>query len=102
MTARRCQSPPEPEPCTRLGALDAGWRHAVVHPSDVLVLQHTGADVGQWQLVAAHLEHGVAVGRFKAQRSTLVRGALALWHDGRVTRYDTGPLASALSRNGAA
>lgn len=102
MTSARRLSPPEPEPCTRLGALDAGWRYAIAHPSDVLVLQHTGADVGRWQLKAAHLGHGVAVGGFKALRHTLVRGALALWHDGRVTRYETGPLAPAVSRKGAA
>lgn len=78
-----------PEPCTRLGAVDAGWRHAYHHPGEVLVLQHSGAEGNRWQLQAHALDHGAAVAAFKLCRVPIVRGAVALWHSGRVSRYAT-------------
>jgi len=78
-----------PEPCTRLGAVDAGWRFAVANPGEVLVLQHSGAEGNRWQLRAHSLEVGVAVVAFKAHRQNVVHGAVALWHAGHVTRFDT-------------
>lgn len=78
-----------PEDCTRLAAVDAGWRFAVQHPGEALVLQHSGADGNRWQLRVHSLEHGVAVAAFKHLRGVVVHGAVALWHGGRVSRYGT-------------
>lgn len=78
-----------PEPCSRLGAVDAGWRLAERHRGQVLVLQHSGAEGNRWQLRAACVELGAAVATFKARRREVVRGAVALWHAGRVIRYET-------------
>lgn len=78
-----------PEPCTRAGAVDAGWRFAYQHPGEVLVLQHSGAEGNRWQLRVHSFEHGVAVAAFKHLRAVVVQGAVALWHGGRVSRYGT-------------
>lgn len=89
------------EPCTRSAALDAGERYAARHPGDALVLRHTGADGQRWQLVSHHPEHGLAVARFKRDRDTLVRGGLAIWNHGIVTRFELGELAEgAVRRSG--
>lgn len=86
------------EPCTRTGALDAGWRFAAEHPGDALVLRHTGAEGQRWQLAVVDQQLGVAVREFKRERTTLVRGAIAVWFGGRVQRFDLGELAG--SRTG--
>lgn len=78
-----------PEPCTRLGAVDAGWRLAERQRGLVLVLQHSGAEGNRWQLRAACVELGAAVAAFKGRRAQVVHGAVALWHAGRVSRYET-------------
>lgn len=78
-----------PEDCTRLAAVDAGWRFAAEHPGEALVLQHSGADGNRWQLRVHSLEHGVAVAAFKHLRDGVVHGAVALWFNGRVSRYGT-------------
>jgi hypothetical protein len=78
------------EPCTRQGALDAGWRFAGTNPGDALVLQHSGADGNRWLLRAASLELGLAVATFKERRDEVVHGAVALWHNGRVSRFEAG------------
>jgi hypothetical protein len=83
---------PEPEPCTRLAAVEGGWRFAAQHPGEVLVLQHSGCEGNRWQCRGASLEHGRAVAEFKRLRETVVHGALALWHAGRVSRYEMGEL----------
>ncbi len=80
------------EPCTRLAAVEAGWRFAVQHPGEVLVLQHTGALGNRWQCPSASVEHGRAVAEFKRRRETVVHGAVALWTNGRVSRYESGTL----------
>lgn len=85
------------EPCTRQGALDAGWRLAGANPGDALVLQHSGAEGNRWLLRAASLEYGFAVAAFKERRADVVRGAVALWHNGRVHRFEAG---AALHRTG--
>lgn len=86
VTARLTGSP---EPCTRLGAVDAGWRFATQHPGETLVLQHSGAEGNRWQLREHSLEHGLAVAAYKAHRQQVVHGAVALWCAGRVSRYET-------------
>ncbi len=78
-----------PESCTRLAAVEAGWRFAATAPGEVLVLQHSGAEGNRWQLRARSLEQGVAVAAFKDHRRHVVAGAIALWSRGRVSRYET-------------
>ena len=78
-----------PEPCTRLGATDAGWRLAAQHPGEVLVLQHSGAEGNRWQLRGHAVEHGAAVAAFKRARAVVVHGAVAVWAAGRVSRFET-------------
>lgn len=78
-----------PEACTRLAAVEAGWRFAGQCPGEVLVLQHSGAEGNRWQLRTSDLEHGVAVAAFKHFRQHVVAGAVALWANGRVQRYET-------------
>ena len=78
-----------PEACTRLAAVDAGWRLAVEHPGEVLVLQHSGAEGNRWQLREHAVEHGEAVAAFKRWRAQVVHGAVALWAAGRVSRFET-------------
>lgn len=88
MTARLTGSP---EPCTRQGAIDAGWRLAGERYSgEALVLQHSGADGNRWQVRAHTFELGRAVEAYKQHRTQVVHGAIALWHRGRLNRFDTG------------
>lgn len=77
-----------PEPCTRMGAIDAGWRVAGSYVGEAIVLQHSGAEGNRWQVRAHSLELGVAVAAFKQHRAHVVHGAIALWHRGRLNRYD--------------
>lgn len=79
-----------PEPCTRTGAIDAGWRAAVSFVGEAIVLQHSGAEGNRWQVRAHSLELGIAVAAFKVHRDEVVRGAIALWHRGRLNRFETG------------
>lgn len=88
------------EHCTRTAALDAGWRYAAKHPGETLVLRHTGCEGQRWQLAGHDLSLGLAVREYKRERETLVRGAVALWSDGLVKRFDVGELAGAPSRTG--
>lgn len=76
------------EPCTRLAAVEAGWRFAGKCPGEVLVLQHSGAEGNRWQLRASDIEHGIAIGAFKQYRKHVVHGAIALWSRGQVIRYE--------------
>lgn len=85
------------EPCSRSGAIDAGWRLAVQHAGEALVLQHSGVDGQRWQLRASSLEFGLAVAEYKRRREQVVNGAVALWHNGRINRFDT---AAELGRTG--
>lgn len=79
-----------PEPCTRAAAREAGWRFQLQCCGETLVLQHSGADGNRWQLRAHSLEHGLAVQAYKERRPHVVHGAIALWNNGHVTRFDTG------------
>jgi hypothetical protein len=80
-----------PEPCTRQGAIDAGWRLAGAQCSgEAMVLQHSGADGNRWQLRAHSFELGRAVEAYKQHREHVVRGAIALWHRGRLNRFEAG------------
>lgn len=78
-----------PEPCTRAGAVDAGWRYTDDHSGESIVLQHLGGEGNAWFRVASNLEHGRAVEAFKSARVRLQSGAIALWCNGRVSRYET-------------
>lgn len=80
-----------PEPCTRQGAIDAGWRLAAEQCSgEAIVLQHSGADGNRWQLRASSFELGRAVDAYKQHRPSVVHGAIALWHRGRLNRFEAG------------
>jgi hypothetical protein len=76
------------EPCTRAGAVDAGWRFAGQHAGEAMVLQHSGVAGQRWQLRASSLEFGFAVAEYKRYREYVVNGAVALWHNGRINRFD--------------
>jgi hypothetical protein len=78
-----------PEDCTRLAAVEAGWRFAGHHPGETFLLQHSGAEGNRWQLRAHSLDRGVVVAEFKARRQQVVHGAVALWANGQVRRYET-------------
>lgn len=84
------------EACTRASAAAAGWRLACEHPGEVLVLVHPGPGC-RWQLRAHEAGHGDGVRAFKRARSTIVRGAVALWHAGHVTRYESAADAAQIS-----
>jgi hypothetical protein len=78
------------EPCTRAGAVEAGWRYAEDFGGETLVLQHLGGAGNAWFRVASNVEHGRAVEAFTVARARLAgAGALALWSNGRVSRYET-------------
>lgn len=80
-----------PEPCTRQGAIDAGWRIAAEQcAGEAIVLQHSGADGNRWQLRAHSYEVGPVVAAYKRHRDSVVQGAIALWHRGRLNRFETG------------
>jgi len=76
------------EPATREGAVAAGWRYAHSYPGASFVLRHSGLDQGRWRLVGQHDAIGFAVAEFKTAREKATFGALAVWTNGRLDRFE--------------
>jgi hypothetical protein len=76
------------DPPTRAGAVAAGWRFAVKTPGDSFVLRHSGLEQGRWRVVSQHDRIGFAVEAYKTARELARFGALAIWTNGRVDRFD--------------
>lgn len=76
------------DPPTRAGACAAGWRHAVARPGDSFVLRHSGLEQGRWRVVSQHDRIGFAVDAFKTARDLARFGALAIWTNGRIDRFE--------------
>jgi hypothetical protein len=99
----------EPEPCSRAGAIKAGHRFTAERlcqglDAVLLVMRHGGGAGGRWRLVDAIVGHGEAVAAYKRARGDKadLRGVVALWERGRLSRYEQGSLSSSASRIGAA
>lgn len=79
------------EPPTREAAAAAGHRYALTAAKngESLLLKHTGSTQHRWRLAGAHDRIGFAVAAFKNERKLLKRGALAIWTNGRIDRFET-------------
>lgn len=88
------------EPPTRAGAVTAGWRYAHSYPGASFVLRHSGLDQGRWRLLAHRDSIGLAVGDFKEHRDLAKFGALAIWTNGRLDRFETVSTGSQIGKTG--
>jgi hypothetical protein len=92
------------EPPTREGATSAGWRYAASYPGASFVLRHSGLEQGRWRMLAEHDRIGFAVAAFKTARADAKFGALAVWTNGRLDRFETistGPQLGKMGKRGA-
>lgn len=90
------------EPATREGARLAGWRYGkTCPPNSSLLLRHSGLEQGRWRMVGLYDRLGFAVAALKTARKKTERGALAIWTDGRVNRFDEIRTGSQTGKTGA-
>lgn len=90
----------EPEQPTSEGARRAGYRYSHTCPGSILVLRHSGMKIGLWKLEVACDQSGFAVEQFKLRRGVMKFGALAIWSDGVVTRFEQFKVESLIGKYG--